>query len=207
MKNIGPLNYIQTIKNTINNYYYCQYYARKNIWSIESKLKMVSLFTIWSNGKYFRLTLQNAELWHWVMKNRYYSLACTEMATFFAWNVGKRSPFLGYTRKMRDLSIIPLEIINSSRIWGNNCVICVSIMIFFIIFCSIQCRHLTDQKVSSLRKLESIGQPTSSLWKPTIGVKLALSNLLTDIFHEYPKKGIFFPRFRQKSHHFCACMK
>ena len=35
---------------------------------------------------------------------------------------GKKIPFLGYTRRIQDLSIIAVGIINNSRIWENNCV-------------------------------------------------------------------------------------
>ena len=47
---------------------------------------------------------------------------------------GKKTPFLGYTRKMRELSIIPMRIINYSRLWRNNCVICLSTVIFLLFF-------------------------------------------------------------------------
>ena len=46
---------------------------------------------------------------------------------------------------------------NYSCLWGNNCVICHSTVIFFVIFCTIKCHHLTNQKISSLRKLKSMG--------------------------------------------------
>ena len=66
-------------------------------------------------------------------------------------------PFLEYTRKMRELSIIPMRIINYSGLWENKSMICLGAVDFLGIFCTIKCRHLTDQKTSLLRKLESMG--------------------------------------------------
>ena len=45
-----------------------------------------------------------------------FSHACIEMANFFGRKRGKKIPFFEYTRKMRELSTIPVGIINNSRI-------------------------------------------------------------------------------------------
>ena len=49
---------------------------------------------------------------------------------FFCLKRWKKIPFLGYTRKMREFSVIPVRIINYFRLWGNNCVICLSLKVW-----------------------------------------------------------------------------
>ena len=62
---------------------------------------------------------------------------------FFCLKREKKIPFLGYTRKMRELLIIPLGIINNSHIWGNNYVICVSTVIFSSFFAASSVVHFS----------------------------------------------------------------
>ena len=72
-------------------------------------------------------------------------------------------------------------------------------------------RHFLHNQVSLsygpkhkfVAKTWKYGQPTSSLWKPTIGAKLSLWNLLTDA----PNKGFSSRVSGKKSGHFCACMR
>ena len=128
-----------------------------------------------------------------------FSHAYTEMATFYCLKRGKKIPFLGYTWKMWELSIIPVVIINNSRIWGTIARFA-SALWFFRHFLPHQVSPSNGPKGKFVAKTWKYGQPTSSLWKPTIGVKLSLSNLLTDeksswitlaFFVCTPKKGFF----------------
>ena len=52
----------------------------------------------------------------------------------FCLKLRKKIPFLGYTLKIRELSIIPVGIINYSHLGGKNCVICPSTVMFLLIF-------------------------------------------------------------------------
>ena len=125
---------------------------------------------------------------------------------FFYLKREKKIPVLRNTRKMRELWIIPWEL-SISPAYGAT-IACFALAPWLF-------RHFLHQQVSPsngpkgkfVAKTWKYGQPTSSSWKPTIGAELSLSNLLNDIFRVYPKKGIFFPRFRKKSGHFCACIR
>ena len=74
--------------------------------------------------------------------------ACTEMAIFFP-ETREENPLFGVHTKNAG-------VINNSRIWGTIAWFALAPW-FFCHFCTIKCRHLTDQKVNSLRKLESMG--------------------------------------------------
>ena len=75
---------------------------------------------------------------------------------------------------------------------------------FFVNFCNIKCRHLKGPKGKFVAKTRKYGQPTSSLWKPIIGAKFFLSNLLT-FFACTPKRGFSSRVSDKRSGHFCAC--
>ena len=60
----------------------------------------------------------------------YFVLIHAQKWPLFFLKRGKKIPFLGYTRKMWELLIIPIRIINYSLLWGKNCVISLSSVIF-----------------------------------------------------------------------------
>ena len=137
----------------------------------------------------------------------FFSHAYTEMDTFFAWDAKRKSPFMGYTREMRELSIIPVGIVNKYSIWCNNCVICVKTVIFPTFFCTIKCRHLTDQKVSSLRKLENMGSQLHRYENLQLVQNCLCWISWLTFFVCNPKRGFSSRVSGKKSGHFCACMK
>ena len=106
--------------------------------------------------------------------------ACTEMTTFLP-ETQEGNPLFG--KHTKNAVVINNSLWNS----GNNWVICVS----------------TEQKLSLVRKLKSMGSQLHRCENLQL-----VQNCLCRIFLVvYPKKGISFPRFRQKSGHFCACMR
>ena len=125
----------------------------------------------------------------WIFRNFFFLMYAQKWPLFFLKH-GKKIPFLGYTRKIRELSIIPA--------YGGTIAWFALAPWFFRHFLHHQVSTSNGPKGKFVAKTWKYGQPTLS-WKPT------LSNLLTDIFRVYPKKRIFFPRFRQKKWPF-LCM-
>ena len=127
----------------------------------------------------------------WIFRNFFFLMYAQKWPLFFLKH-GKKIPFLGYTRKIRELSIIPA--------YGGTIAWFALAPWFFRHFCTIKCRHLTDQKVNSLRKLESMG---NQLYRENL-----LCRIFWLIFFVFtPKRGFSFRVSGKKSGHFCACMR
>ena len=81
---------------------------------------------------------------------------------FFAWNKGRKFPFWIHTKNAGAIA------------W-----FAIGPWFFRHFFCTIKCRHLADQKVSSLRKLESMGSQLHCCDNLQLVQNFLLSNLLT----------------------------